>query len=969
MSLSKRIVHIVSVLLVSVSVHIKAQFVDYGADPLHYKWNIVRTEHYNLIYPQGSDSMARRYISLLETAYPRIERTMSKPIRKKFPVVLHPGNMLSNGMVSWAPRRMEMITTPGPDQHAQANDRHLVAHESRHVMQTGKLMNGIFRPFYYLVGEQIQGVAALFAPNWFFEGDAVSTETALSGSGRGRLPEFNMIYRAHRIDGRFYSFDKWNLGSHRHHTGTYYALGYDLTAYARRQFGEDVWDRVIDRYARRIAIPPFGKALRHVTGVTPRQLFNQTFTFLEKEWKAQDAVWQQSGSRPDYLSPAGGHYNAYRYPQALNDSVIIAVRSNYRDLTALVKIAGGKEERLAYLGNINSRIVLNNNRVYWTEYMPGRRWTHLNYSALKSYDLGTGRIATVTPRRRYLGPAIDPDGRLAALSEISDTGENSLALVDPQTGEVHARHSIPGNAFAKELTFAGGDEVIALTVDDAGIRLLKLHIPSGEWSELLAATRANITGINWQDGRLLFESGLDGTNNIYAYDPSTAAVDRLTAARFGAFTPALSADGRRLLYADYQTDGYRLAALGLDTLRREPADFAAPYRFELAETLARQEGFDLDTARIDLAGGFNPRRYRKALHLFKFHSWAPFYYDATNASLLLSDDFSTAVQPGATVISQNSLNTAVAQAGWYYRDGEHHGKFTLNYSGWLPVINLSVDYGGKTVDQVWRQSVSIGGGAPPSLTLMAMQRQRTRVEAEATVYLPLTLTHNHYVRGIQPSVSYLYTNDKFHQHDSKKYNDYQYVYSQVQFYNYRKMAKQDILPRWGYRLYLQHLVSLRNTDNCGAIYAARLTGYLPGLRRGDGLMLRMTYQFQDVDGKYVYLPQQIVPTARGYNYPYATRQLIGMQADYAFSLCYPDLSIGSLLYVQRLRSNLFYDDFRNQYVLEGERLMQKQRTAGIDLIMDCNILQANFPISLGARIMNDVGRSHILFETLFSVTF
>jgi len=958
MSLSKKIA--VAAIILLVSVYAKAQFVDYGADPSHYKWNIVRTEHYNLIYPQGNDSMACRYISLLETSYPHIERTIGKPFKKKYPVILHPGNMNSNGMVSWAPRRMEIIPTPSSDLYAQAWDRQLVVHESRHIMQTGKLMNGLFRPFYYLFGEQTQGVAALFAPNWFFEGDAVSTETALSKSGRGRLPEFNMIYRAHRIDNKFHSFDKWNLGSYLDYTGTYYALGYNLTAYARHQFGEDVWDKVTTRYTKRITIPPFGKAIKNVTGISNQQLFEQTFDFLEKEWVEQEKAYQQSGFKPTYLSPADKHYSAYKYPQALNDSSTIVVRSNYKDLTALVKIEKGKEKHLAYLGNINSRIVLNNNKVYWTENVSGLRWTHLNYSVLKYYDLDTKRISTVTPRKRYQSPTIDPEGKLAAVSEFSKTGENHIVLVDTKDGKEQHRYKVPQNDFAKELTYTDNGNIIATTIGDDGIRLLQLNTQSGEWSELLAATSANITSPIWQDGKLIFESGLDGTNNIYEYNPNNSTYNRLTTARFGAFTPSVSANGQKLLFSDFQTNGFHLASVSLDSLKREPADFNDPHRFELAETLAQQEQFNMDTVEIRPVE-FNPKRYHKAFHLFKIHSWAPIYYDVTEVINLQTDDFSTIVKPGAMIISQNSLNTAVAQAGWYYKKGYHHGKVAMSYTGFFPVIDLEVDYGDKAINVEWIDTENGGRMAQGRWT------DRTLLEAEARVYLPFNLTRNHYVRGIQPSVTYFYTNNKYQQYDSGKFNEFQYMLSELRFYNYRKMAKQDILPRWGFQMRLQHMFSPFNSENYGHIYAARLTGYLPGLVRGDGLMVRLAYQYQDLDNKHLYLPKQVIHEPRGYNYIFATRQMMGVQADYSFKLFNPDFSIGSLLYVQRVRSNLFYDHYRNQ--ANKTASWTTQSSAGADLIMDCNILQANFPISLGARIIKPIDYGDWKVEALFTISF
>ncbi len=205
---------IVSVLL--------AQFVDYGTDPASFKWRQGKTEHYQLIFPAGTDSLAKKYARYLELVFPYETKTIGHVINRRYPVIIHPGNMLSNGMVAYAPRRMELLSTPSSS-YAQRWDRQLALHESRHVLQTDKLLQGVFKPFYYLLGEQVAGFSSFAVPSWFFEGDAVVTETAMSNSGRGRLPEFMMPFRAEMIRGDFFSFDKWYMGSYKDYTSTYYA--------------------------------------------------------------------------------------------------------------------------------------------------------------------------------------------------------------------------------------------------------------------------------------------------------------------------------------------------------------------------------------------------------------------------------------------------------------------------------------------------------------------------------------------------------------------------------------------------------------------------------------------------------------------------------------------------------------------------------------------------------------------------
>ncbi|MDR2969653.1 MAG: hypothetical protein LBV32_08635 [Tannerellaceae bacterium] len=934
---------------------LQAQFVDYGADPSRYTWKYIDLPHYKLIFPQGTDSMAYRYALYLENIYPHIQQSIRMPRKKVFPVVLHPGSMQSNGMVAWAPRRMELITNPSARIDAQSWDKHLTLHESRHVVQMGKLMSGFVNPLYYLIGEQAAGISSFFAARWFFEGDAVGAETAMSNSGRGRLPEFNMAYRTQMLSGKFFSFDKWYMGSYRDYTGDYYALGYDLTSFAKYKYGSDIWDRITTRYISRfLHLPPFPKAIKHHTGRNVSGLFDDTFEFLRDEWTALDS----GHIVPDYVSQTPRQYTSYRYPQAIDDTTFIAVKSSLHEINSLVMFINGKEKHLAWLGNINSRLNLHNGRVYWTENVSGIRWTHENYSEIKQYDLATGKIKTLTSGQRYLSPAVRPDGELLAVSRPTFKGENQIVLIDRANGTEQNRFALPQNAFAKELTFADDGRLIAIAVDSRGLSLQQLNIATGEWKELLAPVSVNISSPVWYDGRLYFESGLNGTNNIYGMDIQNGKIRKVTSARFGAFHPAFS--GNRLFFSDYQAKGYRIASVVPGEDETEEVDMNMPYRFSLAEAIARQEDFNVDTI-VPEPVAFEPKPYRKGSHLFNVHSWAPFFYDVSTIMSASATDFLSIVKPGVTLISQNALNTAITQAAWYYDNGNHHGRLSFTYTGWFPVIGLKMDYGGETADMAW-----ITGKDGKDIAQLR-QSDRKLFEAEAQIYLPVNLTKDHYIQGFQPAVTYYLTNNRYQQYESREYRNFQYLLSELRFYRYRRMAVRDILPRWGYQINLQYLNSPFNSENYGSLYAARLTTYLPGLIRNHSLMLRFGYQYQSLDDKILYLPQRIMDTPRGYDYIYQTRQHLALKADYAFTIACPDRNLGSLFYLRRIRTNLFYDQTRNQ--AKKDAGWTTQSSAGLDLIFDCNVIRMSYPLSTGIRLTQPIDYGNFQAGLLFSMSF
>ena len=139
-------------------------------------------------------------------------------------------------------------------------------------------------------------------------------------------------------------------------------------------------------------------------------------------------------------------------------------------------------------------------------------------------------------------------------------------LIQAEKGNELAAFDVPDNAFIKELTFAGGDTIISIAVADSGIRLLQFNFRNGIWKELLKTTSANITSPVWKDGKIFFESGANGTNNIYSLNPADGQVHRMTAARFGAFDPSFGSSDGRLFFSDYQADGYRIASLPTDSM-------------------------------------------------------------------------------------------------------------------------------------------------------------------------------------------------------------------------------------------------------------------------------------------------------------------------------------------------------------------------------------------------------------------
>src|SRR5690606_25847366 len=134
-------------------------------------------------------------------------------------------------------------------------------------------------PFFEQLGLALFGVPL---PPWFYEGDAVATETLLTNAGRGRLPSWEMPLRTNLLNGRRYSYQKDYFGSLNDITPGYYEIGFFMTTRLRRQY-PFAHDSLITQVARSPLLPyRFSKTLKNITGHPTRGWHDETMGELRK---------------------------------------------------------------------------------------------------------------------------------------------------------------------------------------------------------------------------------------------------------------------------------------------------------------------------------------------------------------------------------------------------------------------------------------------------------------------------------------------------------------------------------------------------------------------------------------------------------------------------------------------------------------------------------------------------------------
>ena len=747
-------------LLLGAALPLSAQFFTLGADPGGVRWSSVETPTYRLVYPRGLDSLARVYALELERSAGPVGATLgvtpNAAYRNKMPVILHPFTAYANGQVTWTPRRMDLLTMPdfSPD-NATPWPAQLSIHESRHVAQ---MQPGAMKPFRWLnvlTGQLVSGgLAAVYAGPALFEGEAVAAETALTAAGRGRTADFLEYYRVSFAAGDFRDFYRWRYGSQRWYTPDYYRAGYLAVAGVKAQYGvPDLGARFYQRIADHggVAFLNWNKTVREATGKPFKTAFAEICTSLQDFWAADEAA-RGPFMPSEAVSAVPRRFLDYSDLES-TENALYAVRSGLTIPDQLVQVLpDGTARPVSLLGSSTSGPMYSNElgRMFWSEVVRDARWPLRSYSIIRYYD-GTG-VKTLTRKTRYYNPVPAPEEPVLSVVEYPTDGTSRVVLLDATDGSRQREWRAPAGLQVVETVWVGG-ELFASGISEAGSGLYRV----GDFTPLVGPSPVNINGLSELDGRLTFTSDLTGVNELYALDPADGRVERLTNSRFGA--TAYEPVGDTLYYSVLQPEGRLIRKTALADLQPEAADFSVLPKYPFAEELAAGEPLAIDReAEVEVS---DPQPYSKLAHLFRFHSWAPFYVAFDSLDDLSLETLQENAGLGATAFFQNDLGTASGFAAYHLarEDGvwRHSGHVQFNYTGLYPVIEFSADLGERDAYNYYLEK----NEEKKTISLKHNARGVPSLSGSLRAYIPWNFSSGGWLRGLVPTATLLFNNDHF----------------------------------------------------------------------------------------------------------------------------------------------------------------------------------------------------------------
>ncbi len=964
----------------------QGQFYSTGADPIGISWLRMEGECNGNKWRIETDSAAWRWALIADqTLEAQAERMLSSDFppmsikRRGIDVVMHTHAAYSNGLVSWAPRRLEAYTYDTGDDDCIPWVRHLMTHEYRHVLQTQSSIAGFSRFLYGLFGEQATGlVLGVFVPRWYLEGDAVWAETEYTPGGRGRNSDFMQQMRALCTTGNRPSFSQAYFGSYAKRFPDFYKMGYLMVSALSDTLGNEVFGRAVNFAGRKpFTILPFQISLRRQAGMRQMRLFDFAMDQWTARWEAAQAERQVTEAEPIFAETVDYREATHTQPWAGG----LVTYATGPDIVGRFEVydAQGRLVRTITPSERNeTRFSVHGDTIYWSERYQHCRWANAIESRVLCADLRTGHKKTLTKGHMDHSPAISPDGSALAYIRTGDDMRHTIRITTLD-GAVIYEKSLPTGWQIPEVTWRSDDRIVMIIVNDEGRQMAECDIDDGDWRCLIGPMFRRMINISaGRDGRLYFamDTGDEYFSDIYSMGES-GDIRREVVARDGADTPFLTDSG--LMVSLYGPSGYAPSlikeSVNQDTLRWQSAP----------KSLSIPEDEVADSIRYAKFRHIGPM----SVHLKpNLHSWGPVRVDADAQS----------IAPGIGLSSQNTHGTTFIQLGYDFAPDNDYERIHADVTwDWLWT---RLKFGGKWGHTDYKYSTSYtsiikseGGDREFNINMSTDDRSHlSHLTAEASI--PLTRNSGAWLRAITPSASFdweratgitydvtqVETSATPNRKTSYKLTTDDSRYTAATFglsaHILRRQSVNDIGYRYGVAASLVYDRATHHADY-GTMTTMSIRLYAPGIGRHHQISLYAAAQSKQ--------PGAQVATQSGSYWrrmisdrvaaPYglsriSNKQSALLRATYMLPLVNPDWQWGPVAYIKRINLRAIYD-YGIARMWNGSQVTNTSRrwTASGELWAETRWATLPYPANIGCRVTYLPETKNVTTSLLFSVTF
>ncbi len=905
-------------------------------NPSSLKWKEIDAEHLRVVFPEGLEKQAKKTADLIDFLYTAENKTLNAAPRK-IPLLLYNQSTVSNGFVGLRPWRSAWYITPSQYASDLTNEDWfytLGSHEFRHAVQYAKSNMYFTKLMSILFGQTGVLMGQYSYPYWYFEGDAICTETGLSNIGRGRIPQFDMGIRAILTNDIKIKYDKAKFRSYKTFYPGHYNLGWLLTSYARIKYGADIWDKTLESSSKYSFWPyAFSVALKKHTGLNEKKLYDEAMNYYDSVWTKNIAGIKETEVKIINKEKKKS-WTKYTEPNFINDSHILVKKSSMRsDITSFYMIdAEGKEYKIK--ATDAELVSFAKNKAVWARTYPDLRWQLRSYSDIIVFDIAEQTEKRLTIKQKLFAPAISPDGKRIAATEYNEYMQCALVILDAETGKEVLRHEARNNDFFRTPSWDNENKKIVFTKSNEEGTVISIF-------DTETQTVKNITKRSYENvGRpvfyknyIIYNSPYSGIGNIYAINIDSGKRYQITSRKYGAYNPKIRGD--KMLFIDYSDEGYDIAEMILKESNWKPIEDVKYRGTNTADIIQKQEqGKNVLNPKIIPKKEYKIKKYNRLKDAVNIHSWG--IYTTPPDELTPDGIFNYKPEVAFEIYSANIMNTVFGSVGGRYNINEQtfSSEISTIFKRYYPEFSFS------------------GRWAERSLNYGDLGNDRwEEYTATSKVSVPFNFSSGIYYRGakLQSSYSFIQRKDKDYRYLSESGDgNFSTLSYSGYLYSFRHTATQDINPEFGYFLYAGYQHTPFNTNIYGNQFSLLSSFYLPGFLRHHSINLKTGYEQQrkDFDNYNYYWFNTSQSFARGYDFR-AFRKYFSFSANYEFPVWYPDFNIGPFAYFKRIRGNIFYD-YSHLNVLGYDDTANYQST-GLELYLQMYLFRLSEPVEIGGR--------------------
>lgn len=880
----------------------------FGGNPGSLKWKSVSSSGAKVIFPSGMEKEGERIVKW--TGLIDQEKAGKLGLsQRQIPIVLQKFPVISNAYVGLGPWRSEFYTFP-PQNGLELGTTNwidnLVVHEYRHAHQFSNFRKGLSKFAYWVAGQEGQALAnSASVPDWFFEGDAVYEETKWLTQGRGRLPyffdEFHAIWQADKK----YSYQKLRNRSLKDLVPNHYQLGYILVSHGYTKYGDDFWGKVTsDAVSYKGLFYPLQKAVKRHSGQSFRVFVNEAVQSFRSQMPKRDSLT----SLIAITKPNEKRVVNYHYPIMLNGDAVLVLKKPYNEVPYWVMIEQGKEKRLGVKEiGVEDYFTYKNQHIVYTANGFDPRWGWKEYSDINLLNIYDGSRQRLTKGGRYLSPDLSNNGELVVAAQYTAEGKSSLAFINITDKQHVQSYSHPEGFYISFPVFSADDALVYFIArkDNGESGILAFDRQSNTTSMVVPFINSPISLLRAKGDWLVFSVSQHGRNELWRYNIKTANTEKVVSAVTGAYVGDINVQGDKVVYTHPTAEGEQVfqkeTSTSASSQSLKDVSLVYPVRYSFPESVT----FNHDT--------LVNKSYPRGRGLMNIHSWRPFYE-----------------QPewSFTLYGQNLLNTFQSSYDYIYNENEGSHKIGANiaYGGLYPWITAATSY---TMNRTFNDQTRTF--------------QWNEWNGNIGLRLPLNFTYGKLYKRLDVSAT---LNGQQIDYQTKSIPQPQdrmlgFIQQQITWSMQSQQAIQQIFPRFALVLRAQSKMTIGNTKANQFYTTGQL--YLPGILKTHSLVIGGSYQRRDTLRQYIF--NNGFAMSRGYaSYDYP--RMWKWNINYHFPIIYPDFGIANIVYFQRIRGNIFFDNMNLKSLRTGNVI--NLRSMGSEIYFDTRWWNQQ-PVSFGIR--------------------